>query len=91
MDNFFSGDKICDWIGQCGFGATMTCRRDRLPSGVDGKYFHKEKTDSSICSKVSKFLQPVIAVKKLCPLLLLTHIKKFMSHFNLLFHTTFHV
>lgn len=33
-DNSFSGDKIMDWLGNNGFGATMTCRRDRLPNGV---------------------------------------------------------
>ncbi len=25
-DNFFSGDDINDWIGQGGFGVTMTCQ-----------------------------------------------------------------
>ena len=63
MDNFFSGDKICDWIGSNGFGCTMTCRRDRLPSGVPAKYWHKEKTDSSPKTKVARFFQPVVAVK----------------------------
>ena len=47
MDNYVSGDKICDWIGQNGFGATMTCRRDCLPSGIPAKYWHKQKTDTS--------------------------------------------
>ena len=34
MENYFSGDKIIDGIGQNGFAATMVCRRDRLPYGV---------------------------------------------------------
>ena len=63
MDNYFSGDKICDWIGQKGFGATMTCRRDRLPSGVPGKYWHKQRTDTSKHTKVARFFQPIVAVK----------------------------
>jgi hypothetical protein len=33
-DNFFSGDQILDWLGHQGYGATMTCRRDRLPRNV---------------------------------------------------------
>ena len=37
MDNYFSGDKVLDWIGRKGFGATMTCRRDRLPSSIPSK------------------------------------------------------
>ena len=63
-DNYFSGDVIMDWLGMNGFGATMTCRRDRLPFGVLGKYFHKQKTLPSQRSKVARFLQPVIAIKE---------------------------
>ena len=63
MDNYFSGDKIIDWIGSKGFGATMTCRRDRLPSGIPSKYLHKQKTDSSKRTKVARFYNPVVAVK----------------------------
>ena len=63
MDNYFSGDKICDWIGQKGFGATMTCWRDRLPSGVPGKYWHKQRTNTSKRTKVARFFQPIVAVK----------------------------
>jgi hypothetical protein len=33
-DNFFSGEDINDWIGQNGFGVTMTCRQDRLPKVI---------------------------------------------------------
>jgi hypothetical protein len=29
-DNHFSGDIICNWMGENGFGCTMTCSRDRL-------------------------------------------------------------
>ena len=63
MDNFFSGEKILEWIGQQGFGATMTCRRDRLPPSVPAKYWHKQKTDTSLKTKVARFLEPVVAVK----------------------------
>jgi len=37
-DIFFSCDVIMDWIGERGFEATMTCRRDCLPFGVPGQY-----------------------------------------------------
>ena len=47
MDNYFSGEKIADWVGQNSFGVTMTCRGDRLPSGVPERYWHKQKTDTS--------------------------------------------
>ena len=38
--NYFSGDIVMDWLGQNGFGATMTCRSDRLPSGVPNHFLH---------------------------------------------------
>ena len=44
--------------------ATMTCRRDRLPSGIPAKYWHKQKTDISKRTKVARFFQPVVAVKE---------------------------
>jgi hypothetical protein len=39
-DNFFSGDKINNWIGLDGFGTTMTCLRHRLPKGLPDCFFH---------------------------------------------------
>ena len=63
-DNYFSGDVIMDWLGTNGFSATMTCRRDRLPSGVPGKYLHKQKTLASQRTKIARFLQPVVAIKE---------------------------
>ena len=33
-DNYFSGDQIINWISGNVFGATMTCRRDRLPGEI---------------------------------------------------------
>lgn len=45
-DNYFCGDNIMNWIGQNGFGTTMTIRRDCLPKAILGKYLHKKKTGS---------------------------------------------
>ena len=64
MDNYFSGEKILNWIGENGYGTTMTCQRDRLPPGVPGKYWHKQKTDTSKKTKVARFFQPIVAVKE---------------------------
>ena len=64
MDNFFSGEKIANWIGENGYACTMKCRRDRLPSGVPGKFFHKKRTDGSNKSRVAQFFQPVVAVNE---------------------------
>jgi hypothetical protein len=61
-DNYFSGDLIMNWIGDNGFAATMTCRRDRLPSIIPGEFLHKKKTDGSQRSKAARFLYPVNAV-----------------------------
>ena len=63
MDNFFSGDKTCDWIGSNGFGYTMSCLCDQLSSGAPAKYWHKEKTGHSHKVKVARFFLHVGAVK----------------------------
>jgi len=62
-DNYFSGDKIMDWLGENGFGGTMTTRRDRLQSGIPGEFLHKKKTDSSQRSRAARFHQPIVVVK----------------------------
>jgi hypothetical protein len=51
-------------MGEEGFGGCFTNRRDRLLEDVDDMYFHKKKTDTSDRTKVARFLQPVVAVKK---------------------------
>jgi hypothetical protein len=40
MDNFFSGDKVLRFLGEGGWKATMTCRRDWLPKEVPKMYFN---------------------------------------------------
>jgi hypothetical protein len=62
-DNFFSGDKICDHVGENGFGVTMTCRRDRLPNGVPADNLCKKKTSNEARPKAARFNQPINLVK----------------------------
>ena len=62
-DNFFSGENICKYAGEKGFGMTCTTRRDRLPRGIKGENLHKKKTDSSLRTKISRYVDPVVAVK----------------------------
>ena len=53
-----------DWLGQQGLGATMTCRRDRLPPEIESKYLCKEKTEAkTIISRVARFNNPITIVK----------------------------
>ena len=52
-DNYFLGNEIFDYVGKLGKGMMMTCRRDRLPSSIGGKYLYKKKTDSSQKKKVA--------------------------------------
>ena len=63
-DNFFSGDVIMDWIVQKWFAGTMPYYRDRLSLGILGKYFHKQKTISYSKTKVTRFIQPIVAIKE---------------------------
>ena len=44
-DNYFSGESICHYAGEKGFGLLMTNRRDRLPEGVK----------VNICTKKDRF------------------------------------
>ncbi len=62
-DNFFSGDQIFDYMGTLGFGALMTCQRDRLPSGVPADNMCKKKTSNEARPKGEWFNQPINLVK----------------------------
>jgi hypothetical protein len=62
-DNFFSGDQICDFAGENGFGLTTTCRRDRLPNGVPADNMCKKKTSNEARPKAARFNQPICLVK----------------------------
>ena len=63
-DNYFSGDPIFDWCGANGFPTTITCRRDRLPSGVPGNFFCKLPTpNTDKKAKVGRFNHAITAVK----------------------------
>ena len=64
MDNYFSGDNVMKYLGERGYKATMTCRRDRLPEGVPKSAFHYLKgikVDNR--TRVARFEQPNVAVK----------------------------
>ncbi len=64
MDNFFSGDKVLRFLGEGGWKATMTCRRDQLPKEVPKMYFNFLKaTPVNTKSKIARFEQPIVAVK----------------------------
>ena len=64
MDNHFSGDHVCKYIGEKGYKATMTCRRDRLPQTIDKKYLHHKKDISvDYRTKAARFMHPIVAVK----------------------------
>eukprot|EP00957_Ditylum_brightwellii_P035090 2660492-Ditylum_brightwellii.AAC.1 len=46
-DDYFSGNRIMNWVGTEGFGGVITCKRDLLPENIPGKYLHEKKTDIS--------------------------------------------
>ena len=62
-DNYFSGEEVCKYAGEKGFGLLMTNRRDRLPAGVKSEYMHKKRTEATKRSKCARFIEPVILVK----------------------------
>ena len=68
LDNFFTGDQVLQYLGERGYQATMTCRRDRLPdlgqqkmSKIFFNYIKGRTVDHR--SKVARFEQPIVAVK----------------------------
>jgi len=64
-DNHFSGESVMDYALDKGFGLLMTCRRDRFPKGISGEYVHKEKTGTLARPKAARYLNPVVAIKKI--------------------------
>jgi hypothetical protein len=56
-DNYFSGCMVFKFLGELGFGATMTCQRDRLPKEIPETNVHKKKTDSSPKAKGGSFFK----------------------------------
>ena len=64
-DNYFSGVEVFHYTGQKGFGLTMTCRRNRLPKGIEVEFMHKGKTDKIATRiKAARHIEPVILVKE---------------------------
>jgi len=56
MDNFFSGDEMLKFLGEQGWKATITCRRDRLPRDVPKSYFNFIKAvPVNVRSKAARF------------------------------------
>ena len=61
LDNYFVDKKIRNEIGKQGYASTSTCQRGLLPGDdIPSKYWHKNKTDSSIRTKVARYLHPVV-------------------------------
>ena len=62
MDNYFSGDNVMNYLGERGYKATMTCRRDRLPEGIPKDAFHYLKgIKVDRRTRVARFEQPIVA------------------------------
>ncbi|KAG7340792.1 hypothetical protein IV203_024335 [Nitzschia inconspicua] len=61
METISGGDELMNWLGTNGYSATMTCRRDRLPSDIPRHFLHHEKTDPGSkpakCARFTKYSQ----------------------------------
>ena len=62
-DNYFSGDEIMNYLGERGYGAIMTSRRDQLPKEFDKCFLHYKKMSVDSRNKVARFLAPITAVR----------------------------
>jgi hypothetical protein len=65
VDNYFNGDEILNWMGQQGLGMLGTVARNRLPRGIEGKYFHKEAIIPAMKarSRLARLAGPITMVK----------------------------
>ena len=63
-NNCFSHNVMFAYIVKKGFGLIMMPRHDRLPKGVPDKYMHKDVTNTKARSKIERYLQPIVMVKK---------------------------
>jgi hypothetical protein len=46
-DNFFSSEKLMDYLGAKGYGMTATCARNNIPANIK-QYMHAVKVDSTL-------------------------------------------
>jgi hypothetical protein len=63
-DNFFSSEKLMDYLGAKGYGMTATCARNNIPANIK-QYMHAVKVDSTLqrC-KAMRFENPVVAIQQ---------------------------
>ena len=63
-DNYFTDDKMQNWIGENKFGCIATTARNFLPKDIPKVHLHHLKsTPGCKKSKVARFTQPIVAVK----------------------------
>ncbi len=63
-DNHFLGDKVMDWLGRKGYGATMTNRRDPFPKGLKPYLHHDKVVAGCPKAKAMRFAMPIVAIKQ---------------------------
>jgi hypothetical protein len=52
-----------DYLGENDFSAMMTCQPNRLPSGVDDCFLHKEMTvPGDKYARIARFIKPIALV-----------------------------
>lgn len=65
-DNFFPSEEIFEHAAEHGYGLTMLLRGDRIPTGIPKKYLHVKKTlPGEHRAHITRFMQPIIATKKI--------------------------
>ena len=77
--NFFSGDDVIKYACTEGFGLTMTCRRDRLPSTMPRKHLCKSKTAVTKRSRAARWMHPIFCLRQHQPTGALIQLTTFQS------------
>jgi hypothetical protein len=63
-NNHFLGDEVMDWLGQKGYGVTMTNHGDRFPKGLKPYLHHDKVVAGCLKAKAMHFAMPIVAIKQ---------------------------
>lgn len=64
-DNFFSSEKMVEWLGEKGYGMTATCARNRIPTAIKPYTHYQQVADTShMRCKAMRFDNPIVAIQQ---------------------------
>jgi hypothetical protein len=63
-NNFFSSEKLIEWLGEKGYGMTATSARNRIPTEITPYTHYQQVADTShMRCKAMRFDNPIVAIE----------------------------